>query len=111
MKLLYPKSIIILIQLIITTTLLLYQRLGEEDLVLMKKSVKIVKQMQVQSGVEVPVDIKRKEIPPIIQVNINNILLCSLCNACGLRYARSVAKNEKQQEDLYGKFKNANTSK
>lgn len=39
----------------------------------------------------------------------------TLCNACGLRYARSVAKNERQQapkeEDLYGKFKHSNTTK
>ena len=39
-----------------------HQELGGEDLVLMKKSVKIVKQTQVQNGVEDPVDIKRS--PP-----------------------------------------------
>jgi hypothetical protein len=46
------------------------------------------------------VDIKRKLVVvfcmhDIIQITV---ILISLCNACGLRYARLVAKHERQQQ-------------
>lgn len=62
----------------------------------MKKSVKIVKQIRVQNGAKGPVDIKRKLTLSNTEPS-NSFSFFSLCNACGLRYARLIAKHEKRQ--------------
>lgn len=63
-----------------------------------KRSAKIVKQVQVLSGVKVLLDIKRKYLYiKILSSVIYTICYNRLCNACGLRYARLIAKNERLQ--------------